>query len=521
MDFIKRRITTPHRLISKSTRRHVMNFYYDSKRFTIKYWPHIIIVLLTLYLLTSLSFTTVETFQNRKEKNNEIILPLKFDKRTSRFTTLITFYENNQKTPIELHINLGTIYTSIVEKNVTYCVTPHAKYFEIPCNEKCHSIYGAKCSNSKYAITNTLNINKKLLNIIKRCNAGQKVNDMCGVIYDNNHSRWVKVYKTRSKIQIGDKIFHGKVFLDIISKLFSTQDINRNWNILGLGYASQQPNQDKESLLKQLNVKMFTIIDNPDTNDSKLILSPRLQYFKDPDIKSNFFTEYDKRYQLINGISIIPSTPKTTNSSSNSSNLSNPPKYDTSYPPDYVGKIYLTTSTTELIVNHQMKVVLLEIFRVLGLLTREEDDNAFTHFRKPLTIDYKPSLFPVIKFEFKVPNKQTEHITLRPRNYIKQIIPHENKAITHFIAKKKNNDAVFGMPFFKYRATTFNDETTTLFIKEIDLHPTHKPGSKLITNPAKAPHPMPQPKTASYPKKMVRKVTKKRRAPINVNLNYK
>ena len=90
-------------------KRKLINAFYDTKRFTLDHIPHIIVLLLIIYLITSLSFTSVETFQNKKEKNNEIKLPLVLDKRSNRFTTLITFYENGIKTPINLFINLGTI----------------------------------------------------------------------------------------------------------------------------------------------------------------------------------------------------------------------------------------------------------------------------------------------------------------------------------------------------------------------------------------------------------------------------
>lgn len=504
---------------SRATIRKLLNLYHDTKRYTISYWPHILIVLLTIYLLTSLSFTTVESFQNREEKNNEIRLPLTYDPHTKRFIAMITFYENNKKTPIRLHVNLGTIYTSIVESSVNYCVTPHAKYYEIPCNEKCHSIYGAKCSNSNFPITDKLNINKKLLKVIKTCNKGRKVDNLCGTVRDENHSRWAKVYETSSKIQLSDKIFHNKIYIDIISKLFSQKDIDRNWNILGLGYPDKN---DKLSILYQLNIKMFTITDNPDTNKSELIFNPRFAYFKDPDIRTSFYTQMDKRYHLINAISI-----KTPNKSSTQpEHLA----YTNPYPLGYIGKIYLTTSVTDIVVNHQMKVTLLEIFRILNLLTREEDDNAFTHFKKPLVINHNPDLFPILNFTFHSPDAAPETITLRPRNYIKQLLPNQNKAVTHFIAKENSKDIVFGMPFFKYRATTFNDETTTLFIKELDLHKPHQKGSKLISNPNSDPlnnkpvsaNTLPKPKSSIFPKKMIRKVRKPRqkRRPVNIRLNY-
>lgn len=514
MNEIKNMFKNP---ISSSTRRVLLNTYYDTKRFTQTHWPHIIVTLLIIYLLTSLSFTSIETFQNRQEKDTEIILPLKYDKRTERFTTLVTFYENDKKTPVKMHINLGTIFTSVVEKSVTYCVTPHAKFYEIPCDEKCHSIYGAKCSTPKYPLTDTLNINKKLLKVVKRCITGAQKNGTCGTVYDDNHSKWVKIYQTRSKIQLGDKIFHGKVFLDIVSKMFTTENIDRNWNVLGLGYPTKA---DENSILNQMKIKMLTIIDNPDTNDSKLILNPRLQYFKDPDIRTSFFAEDGQRFHFINSISITPKNPSKS------------PAYSNTYARSHIGKILISTSSSDLIINHQMKVEILNIFRILGLLTREEDDNAFTHFNKPLILNYKPNLFPIIRFEFKSPNRQTEFITLRPRNYIKQIEPSRNRAITHFIARKGyKKHSVFGMPFFKYRAVTFNDETTAFFIKEIDLHPTHQSGSKLISgnqqsNQQKNKKPtIPNPKNTNYPKKMVRKVknlpnhTKKSKK-IAVNMNY-
>lgn len=517
---------------SKATIRSLLNVYHESRRFATEHWPHILIVLLTIYLLTSLSFTTVETFQNRKEKTNEIVLPLKYDRYTDQFTTLITFYENNKKTPIKLHLNLSTIYTSIVESQVTYCVTPHARYHEIPCNEKCHTIYGAKCNQSKFPLTDKLSVDKKLLKVIKTCASGQKIDKMCGKVYDNNHSRWVKIYETQSKIQLGDKIFHNKVFIDIINKLFTTKDVNRNWNILGLGYPTQN---DKVSILKQLNIKMFTITDNPDQNSSKLILNPKFEYFKDPDTRTSFFAEKGKRTHLLNSMSI-----ETPNKSSTQRDSLN---YINSFPIGYVGKIELTTSETELLVNHQMKVNLLEIFRILNLLTREEDDNAFTHYGKPLVINNTPELFPILKFSFRSPNSQTpETITLRPRNYIKQLIPEKNQAITHFVTKPsrtnyhqqtdQTKNIVFGLPFFKYRAVTFNDETTTMFVKEIDLHPPHSQGSKLHSLPpfqhsqqsqhSQSQHSskplIPKAKTSIYPKKMVRKV--KRRRPVNIQINH-
>lgn len=493
------------------SKRKMLNIYYDTKQFVLEHWTHIIITIIVIYLLISLSATSVESFQNEKETNKEIILPLTYDKSTNRFTTTLTFYESNKKTPIRMELDISTPYTTVVEENVVYCVTPAGNLLNIPCSKKCHSIYGSKCSKSKYTVSNRLNIDRKRLQIIKKCTQGLVKSNLCGQKYDTNSTRWSKLYKTDPQIEMGDQIFHIPININIVNKLFSTSDKDQGWNTLGLG----NPTNNNSSILQQLDIEMFTIYDNPDNPDnhqSKLIFQPSYKYFNEPDHQTQFSINPDgERYHIFNRLSL-----KTSDQTKLPKHIANLAHLNTN---NSITKIFLKTTSSEIEVNHSLKVQLLEIFRITGLLTTEEDDNAFTHYNKPLVINYKPELMPILKFEFKYsPSKPSQQITLKPRNYIKSVHKARNKVTTHFIVKQSyNQNIIFGLPFFKYRAVTFNDRNSALFIKELDEKP-------IISHSQQPTHPSPhqtvdKPYTEPSKSKQLRKRIV-RRKPIRINLNY-
>ena len=220
---------------------------------------------------------------------------------------------------------------------------------------------------------------------------------------------------------------------------------------MGLGY----PNNNKESILYQLKCDMFTILDKVDNKKIEIILNPQQHYFVNPNIKTEFYPEGSKRYHFLNTIT------------TNVTQINNIPIKQT-FPNVYIPKIEFSLSEPEIIVSQELKVKILKIFRMLDLLTDERDDNRFTHFNKPLIINNIKESLPIIHFQFISPhnnNNNIQEITLRPRNYVKRI-QNNGKILTHFINGK---DIIFGLPFFKYRAVTFNDRYNKIYIKEIDL----------------------------------------------------